>query len=226
MSSTWHLVTSAELPYDGGMKASAVLLFLGAVLLAAGVFTNSWMKAGSGNSSARAGLREIEVCSSGDECQSFSYTKMLKNSPRARDVLAAVSGMAALILGIFAVILACITAGLIVAKTPKSVLGVLTIISAALAGIASFAFIGSMEKGPELEYGFSLFVFEAGFIAALIGGLMSLSHSRTPTGTTANRGGFAPHAQIPGPPCSRCSQPAAFVPQYQRYFCSTCNVYL
>jgi len=147
---------------------------------------------------------------------------MLERSSRERDVAVAVTGIAAFVLGALAMVLAVVTAGLVLARVPKSVLGVLTLISVVLAALASFVFVGTLDKSTGMSFGFSIFVFETGFVLTLLGAISSLSlvRSGTPHAVAALTGA------LPGPPCSRCSRPATFVAQYQRYFCTSCNAYL
>src|SRR5262245_40821765 len=163
------------------MRTSVVLLFMGGLLLAAGTFTRSWLTATEDSRSMHVGLRDAEMCSP-DDCSSFSFLNLMKESSRGRDVLTAVAGLAAFGLGILAMLFAAITGGLVISNAPKSALGVLTLIAVALAGMASFAFIASLQKGGALSFGYSLFAFEAGFVCTLIGAIMSLSHAPA-TGT-------------------------------------------
>lgn len=197
------------------------LLFVGAVLLAVGTFTRSWVTADGDTMSLHVGLRDVELCTSGD-CTSFTYISMLERSSRERDVAVAVTGIAAFVLGALAMVLAVVTAGLVLARVPKSVLGVLTLISVVLAALASFVFVGTLDKSTGMSFGFSIFVFETGFVLTLLGAISSLSPTRsgTPDAVAVLTG------TPPGPPCSRCSRPATFVAQYQRYFCTSCNAYL
>ncbi|MCE7895060.1 MAG: hypothetical protein DYH12_36030, partial [Sorangiineae bacterium PRO1] len=78
-------------------------------------------------------------------------------------------------------VLAVVTAGLVLARVPKSVLGVLTLISVVLAALASFVFVGTLDKSTGMSFGFSIFVFETGFVLTLLGAISSLSLVRSGT---------------------------------------------
>jgi len=222
------------------------LLFVGVLLLAISVFTRGWVTSGEDDVSFGIGLRDAKACHK-DDCETFSYTKLIKDSHRGRDVAMAVTGLATFSWGIIAMIIGAITGILYVTRNPKNVLAVLSIVFASIALVCSFAFIGSMDKPPHASFSYSMFLFYVGYICMLIGSIMSMQKrgmraaaGQPPMGYPGQQPGYPPQqgyqqgypnqsggmAPQAGPNCQSCGRPSTFVQQYQRYFCTTCNRYL
>lgn len=206
------------------LHVSAVLLFIGAILLVAGVTSNSWLVSERGEWSARMGLREFELCMDRYDCRTTSFEEYagslrVSEIPTRAKVMIW-SGKFSFGIGLAAALCAVISAVILLSlKTRHGVIVALGVGSAAI--IAAVVFLVSVDAELSNSLGWSLFAYYGGAAAIVTASVLALS--KVPTKAAIP---VTPQLGLAVPACVQCNAPTTLVSEYNRYFCQRCRMYV
>lgn len=211
----------------------AIALFICAVAMGIGMFTNSWATAHEGRHSIGAGLFHIEGCRSDGGCESLDWARASDRLDIPSDVdtfrtLGIVSGFAALAA---LVVIGGMLMGPNLHKIPLIPLQIPMGLGAGC--LTYFAFrLAMSDRDVSFGPGYSAFL----TIGALLIAGTVVKQWVKPIVEEARAAAARPTAMYPPPPpppppathqlCPRCRVGAQWVPQYQRWYCNSCQGYL
>jgi hypothetical protein len=154
------------------MKATAIILLIGALLVGAGAVTNTWLREDHPQASLHKGLLTGEECIPEIGCSSFTFMKQLRYTGGKRRG-AILLGAAGGVLGANVAVLSILCGVFLLRRTPKRALTIVMVSLAGLAIACAIAFL-VLVKFPPGQWAFGVYLYFLGAIACLIAGILGL----------------------------------------------------